>query len=59
MGEAVAEYLRETGADLPVLHIAVADTFLPHGNVEVLKRQIGLDAESIADKILTVMMEKK
>lgn len=59
MGEAVAEYLRETGADLPVLHIAVADMFLPHGNVEVLKRQIGLDAESIADKILTVMMEKK
>ncbi len=55
VGEAVSEYFRETGADIRVLHIAVADTFVTHGNVEILKQQIGLDAQSIAEKIKMVI----
>ena len=51
IGEAVAAYLRTAGAKVGLLHIAVEDTFLPHGNVEVLRRQAGLDAESIVQKI--------
>lgn len=58
IGEAVAEYMRETGADIPVLKIAIPDTFLPHGNVEVLKRRTGLDAESIAGQIQTFLHKK-
>ena len=55
VGEAVSESFRETGADIRVLHIAVADTFVTHGNVEILKQQIGLDAQSIAEKIKMVI----
>ncbi len=51
IGEAVAAYLRTAGSNAGLLHIAVEDTFLPHGNVEVLRRQAGLDAESIVQKI--------
>ena len=51
IGEAVAAYLRTAGSNAWLLHIAVEDTFLPHGNVEVLRRQAGLDAESIVQKI--------
>lgn len=58
IGEAVAEYMRETGADIPVLKIAISDTFLPHGNVEALKRRTGLDAESIAGQIQTFLQKK-
>lgn len=55
MGEAVSEYMRQNGFGIPVLQVAVPDMFVPHGNVEVLKRQIGLDAESIVHKIQTFL----
>lgn len=54
MGEAVSEYMQEIEADTAVLHIAIEDTFLPHGNVEILRRQAGLDAESIVNRVLAV-----
>ena len=59
LGEAVAAYLHTVGADIGLLHIAVQDTFLPHGNVEVLKRQAGLDAESITTKIMGWLQNKE
>ena len=59
MGEAVAEYLRESGAEIPLIQIAVPDTFVPHGNAEILKQRMGLDAESIAGKIQTFLKNKK
>ena len=55
IGEAVSEYMRQYGFGIPVLQVAVPDMFVPHGNVEVLKRQIGLDAESIVHKIQTFL----
>lgn len=55
IGEAVSEYMRQNGFGIPVLQVAVPDMFVPHGNVEVLKRQIGLDAESIVHKIQTFL----
>ncbi|MDE7313159.1 MAG: 1-deoxy-D-xylulose-5-phosphate synthase [Eubacterium sp.] len=51
LGEAIAAYFRTAGSDIGVIQVAVDDTFLPHGNVDVLKRQARLDAESIAQKI--------
>ncbi len=51
MGQAVLEYLRKIGAKTKVIHAAIEDEFIPHGNADVLKRQAGLDAESIAEKI--------
>ncbi len=58
MGEAVCEYLRSIGAGLAVLQIAVADEFVPHGNVEELKRRLGLDAQSIAKKVMEAFKER-
>lgn len=50
-GEKVLAYLNEKGLENRFLGIAIPDEFVEHGNVELLKRQIGLDAESIAAKI--------
>jgi len=55
IGEAVLEYMRENGSGIPVMQAAINDTFLPHGNAEVVKQRIGLDAESIALKIIEMV----
>ncbi len=34
------------------LNIHIPDAYVEHGNVELLKQEIGLDAESIEEKIL-------
>lgn len=51
MGEAVLEYLHRTGSNMRVMHAAIENEFIPHGNAELLKRQAGIDADSIAEKI--------
>ncbi len=52
LGEAVCAYLRGAAAGISVIQVAIDNQFLPHGNVEVLKREAGLDAESITKQIL-------
>ena len=45
-GEKVLEYYNETGADVQVLQIALPDDYIEHGNVDVLKQETCIDAES-------------
>ncbi len=52
-GEKVRAYVDGIGAPAQVLNIAVPDEYVEHGNVELLKREIGIDAESVTTKILT------
>ena len=56
-GEKVRSYVDSIGAPVPVLNIAVPDEYVEHGNVELLKREIGIDAGSIVDKIMTCYEE--
>lgn len=51
-GEKVLAYLNEKGLRNRFLGIAIPDAFVEQGSVELLKQEIGLDAESIAAKIL-------
>ena len=51
-GEKVRTYVDGLDKPVPVLNIAIPDEYVEHGNVEVLKREIGIDADSIVDKIL-------
>ena len=51
-GERVREFLSDCPyAQAQVLSFAIPDAYVEHGNVEQLKKEIGLDAESIAEKI--------
>ncbi len=38
-----------------VMHVAIPDAYVEHGSVDILKSQIGLNPESIAARILSVM----
>lgn len=52
-GEHVAAYLNESGnSQLNVLNISVPDQFVEHGSVDELYKMLGMDADSIVERIL-------
>ena len=54
-GEHVTEYVKTNGIALEVLNIALPDCYVEHGNVEVLKKELHVDAESVAKRIIAVL----
>lgn len=51
-GEHVSEYVKENELDIRVLNIALPDSYVEHGNVAMLKKELGVDAMSMTSKIL-------
>lgn len=51
-GEKVANYIIETGHPVTVLKNGIQDEYVEHGNVELLRKEVHLDAESIVEKIV-------
>ena len=54
-GEHVTEYVKTNGIVLEVLTVALPDCYVEHGNVEVLKKELHVDAESVAKRIIAVL----
>ena len=50
-GEKVREYVSSLGVSTKVLSITIPDEYVEHGNVELLKQEIGIDAVSIVEKV--------
>ena len=55
-GEHVSEFYEEIGSDVQVMNIALPDAYIEHGNVEILKKECGIDAETIEKKIIAAAM---
>lgn len=51
-GERVAEYVTRARLDVRVSSHGVPDEYVEHGNVELLRKEVLLDADSIAEKVL-------
>ena len=51
-GEKVLEYYNETGTDVQLMQAALPDDYIEHGNVNVLREETCIDAESIFKKII-------
>ena len=51
-GEKVRTFVDSLDKPIPVLNIAIPDEYVEHGNVEVLKREIGIDEDSIVQKVV-------
>ncbi len=51
-GEKVLDYMNRSGLQNQCINITIPDAYVEHGNVELLKQEIGIDAESIARRIL-------
>lgn len=51
-GSAVSELLKTNGyTDCSVLSIGIPDEFVPHGNTDILKRELKLDEDGILQQI--------
>ncbi len=51
-GEKVREYCDRMRLDTTVLNIALPDEYVEHGNVELLKKEVAIDSESIIKRII-------
>ncbi|MGN0484521.1 MAG: 1-deoxy-D-xylulose-5-phosphate synthase [Lachnospiraceae bacterium] len=51
-GEHVRSYLTDKESKMQIINIAIGDEYVEHGNVDTLRKEVGLDAETILKKIL-------
>ncbi len=54
MGSAVLEFFNDKGYDVKVQRIGIPDEFVEHGTIAQLRKIIGMDAQSICDKIIAL-----
>jgi len=52
-GEAVLEICVNRNLSFDVLNIALPDMYVEHGNVDILKQEIGVDPDSITKRIIS------
>ncbi len=52
-GEKIANYAAREGLGACVLQNGIKDEYVEHGNVELLRKEVHLDADSIVEKIVT------
>ncbi|MBR1848270.1 MAG: 1-deoxy-D-xylulose-5-phosphate synthase, partial [Lachnospiraceae bacterium] len=52
-GEAVLEICVNRNLSFEVLNIALPDMYVEHGNVDILKQEIGVDPDSITKRIIS------
>lgn len=57
MGEHIAEYVAEKGYKVKLINISIPDGYVEHGKVEILMKVLGIDAESVAQKIIDTLSE--
>jgi 1-deoxy-D-xylulose-5-phosphate synthase len=58
-GEQIETLLVDHGYTGRVMKVAVPDQFVEHGNVEVLKQMLGMDADSITEAIKKQLQDSK
>ncbi|MCH5269298.1 MAG: 1-deoxy-D-xylulose-5-phosphate synthase [Lachnospiraceae bacterium] len=57
-GESVKRCLEAMGSRIKILQVTIPDAYVEHGNVELLKREIQMDEESIYSRILGALGKK-
>lgn len=50
-GEHVVQFLNRSGCESRILNIAIPDAYVEHGNVDILRKEIGIDADSIVEAV--------
>ena len=56
-GEKVLDFMNRNGLRSRCLNISIPDAYVEHGNVELLKKEIGIDEGSITERILNLLAE--
>ena len=56
-GEHISTFVSEKGLDMKVQIVAIPDAYVEHGNVEILKKDIGIDENTIYQKVLELYQQ--
>ena len=56
-GEKVRAFVDEQELDTEVLTVAIPDEYVEHGNVDILKKEVGIDAETVVNRVMAVYAE--
>ena len=56
-GDRVLEYINDTGSNIRTINVTLPDDYIEHGNVDVLKREICVDADSVLERIIAEYAE--
>lgn len=57
MGMAIAKFVKTNNIDIDVVNIALPDDYVEHGNVDILKKALKIDSDSICDTIEEYLKE--
>lgn len=57
-GEKVREYRDTLPTDGRLMNVVLPDDYIEHGNVELLKKEVGIDAETITSRIRKELVER-
>ncbi|MBO4617164.1 MAG: 1-deoxy-D-xylulose-5-phosphate synthase [Lachnospiraceae bacterium] len=52
-GERVRDFMDREGSDSELITISIPDEYVEHGNVDILKKEIGIDEETVYNKIMS------
>ena len=58
-GEKVRELITREQLPVELLTITIPDIYVEHGNVDLLKKEIGIDAQNVAEGIINIMESMK
>ena len=56
LGERVKNFVAEKNLDVKVEIIAIPDEYVEHGNVDILKKEVGVDTESVVKRIVSAFV---
>ena len=51
MGQQIAVYVHEKYPEIEIIHIAIPDGYVEHGDVSLLRAELGIDSDSIMRKL--------
>ena len=51
------EYISRKGYDVKVLILALPDRYIEHGNISVLRKETGIDSQSMTERIIKAYKE--
>lgn len=54
-GEKVRDYLGSINSSVKLLNITIPDEYVEHGNVDILRREVGIDEETIESRIMEAL----
>ena len=50
-GERITDYVQKHYPQIRVLNIALPDAYVEHGNVSLLRSELGIDSDSILERL--------